>query len=55
MITISLPLIYYTNISHLAGRHVGDGPVRLDGLQLVQAPVQLLQGLNGRPHEVLVY
>ena len=32
----------------LVGRHVGHAPVCLHGLQLVQAPVQLLQGLNSQ-------
>ena len=31
--------------AHLAAGHVGDRPVGLDGLQLVEAPVQLLQRL----------
>ena len=40
--------------SYLARGHVGDGPVGLDGLQLVEAPVQLLQGLDRRPDVVLI-
>ena len=40
--------------SYLAGGHVGDGPVRLDGLELVEAPVQLLHGLDRRPHVALI-
>lgn len=35
-----------TGDAHLAAGHVGHGPVGLDGLQLVQAPVQLLQRLQ---------
>ena len=41
-------------ITHLAACHVGHGPVGLDGLQLVQAPVQLLQCLPRPPDIILV-
>lgn len=37
--------------AHLVGGHVTDGAMCLDGLQLVQTPVQLLQGL---PSQLLV-
>ena len=40
---------------HLAAGHVGHGAVGLDGLQLVQAPVQLLQRLARPPDIVLVW
>ena len=39
---------------YLAGRHVGDRPVGLDGLQLVQAPVQLLQSLKRHPEKCFI-
>lgn len=32
--------------TYFGGRHVGDGAVGLDCLELVQTPVQLLQGLQ---------
>ena len=35
--------------AHLVAGQVGDAAVGLHGLQLVQAPVQLLQGLHGQP------
>lgn len=34
--------------SYLGGGHVADRAVGLDGLQLVQAPVQLLHGVHGQ-------
>ena len=40
---------------HLAAGHVGHGAVGLDGLQLVQAPVQLLQRLARPPDIVFVW
>ena len=39
---------------YLAGRHVGDRPVGLDGLQLVQAPVKLLQSLKRHPEKCFI-
>ena len=41
-------------LSYLAAGHVGHGAVGLDGLQLVQAPVQLLQRLQRHPQESLI-
>ncbi len=41
--------------SYLAGGHVWDAAMSLDGLELVQAPVQLLQGFRGSSHIVLIY
>ncbi len=35
-------------MTHLVGGHLADGVSSLQGLQLVQAPVQLLQGLGGQ-------
>ena len=35
-----------TGVAHLIGGHLADGVTCLDGLQLVQAPVQLFQGLH---------
>ena len=40
--------------SYLARGHVGDGSVRLYRLQLVEAPVELLHGLDRRPHVALI-
>ena len=40
---------------YLAGGHVRDGAVGLDGLQLVQTPVQLLQRLNRHPEKCLIW
>ena len=42
-------------VSYLAARHVRHRSVGLDGLQLVQAPVQLLQRLQRHPQEVLIW
>ena len=39
---------------YLARGHVRHAPVGLDGLQLVQAPVQLLQRLQGYPDKVFI-
>jgi len=35
-------------VTHLVGGHLADGVSGLQGLQLVQAPVQLLQGFGGQ-------
>lgn len=37
-----------SSVTHLVGGHLADGVSGLQGLQLVQAPVQLLQGLGGQ-------
>ena len=41
-------------LAYLARGHVRDRPVGLDRLQLVQAPVQLLQRLDRQPHVQVV-
>ena len=41
-------------IVYLAGGHVRDRAMGLDGLQLVQTPVKLLQGLQGHPEKCLI-
>ena len=50
MKTALLKKIYY-----LAGGHVGDASMRLNCLELVQAPIQLLQCLQGPPYTVFIY
>ena len=39
---------------YLGGGHVGDGAVRLDALELLEAPVELLEGLERQPRMVVV-
>ena len=40
--------------AYLCGGHVGDGAVGLDALELLEAPVQLLKGLQRQPSMVLL-
>ena len=42
--------LFVEHALELVGRHVGDTPVGLHGLQLVQTPVQLLQCLHSQPY-----
>ena len=48
------PLCISSLAAYLGGGHVGDGAVRLDALELLEAPVQLLQGLQRQPSMVLL-
>lgn len=46
--------VFFCPMSYFAGGHVRDRSVSLNGLQLVQAPIQLLQGLDSDPHKVFI-